>query len=486
MGMTSIVARVQRRRASWRAGLGIVCALGLALALGSAPAAAASAQTGSLTGHLTAPSADSSTMVPVAGVTVTATGPTGTTYRASTAGDGFYELDQLPAPASYAVTFTPSQGQPQTVGPVAVAAGVNATADATLDQPVATIAGTVTDQRHRPLAGMPVGLSPVPSVTCPPGAICGPSTSSGADGTYTLSVVAGNYELDALDAGQVVDVQPIDAVAGVRVSADVHLAAPSVPAGTTPVHAGRDLRWLNAERRRAGLPAGLVLNPRWSLECAAHDGYERVNGVLTHSENPQASGASPGGAWAGLVSVLAQSRWTRAADPWQSAPIHLMQLFTPSLSMIGVDDGGGLQCATTYPGLLRAPAGSDTVTTYPADGARGIPPREVAREAPFVPGQFVGIPAGRAAGRELFVYLNQSGQTGQAQVKVTRATLSLGGRPVALRWVDNSTRTVGRYLTGAILIPVRPLRPDATYRASVVVQDRSGTLTHSWSFTTGD
>jgi hypothetical protein len=484
--MASIVASAQRRRPSWRAGLGIGCALALALAVGPAPAAAAAASgpTGSLTGHLTAPSADSSTMVPVAGITVTATGPTGTTFRASTADNGFYELDQLPAPADYTVTFTPSQGPPQTLTAVAVAARANTTADATLDQSVATIAGTVTDQHHRPLPGMPVGLSAVPTASCPAGAICGPSTTSGADGTYTLSVVPGTYELDVLDAGDVVDVQPVDAVAGARTSA-VQLAAASVTAGTTQAHAARDLRRLNAERGRAGLPAGLVLNPRWSLECAAHDGYERANGVLSHTENPQASGASAGGAWAGLVSVLAQSRWTRAADPWQSAPIHLMQLLTPSLSVIGIDDSGGLQCATTYPGLLRAPLGSDTVTTYPADGARGVPPREVAREAPFVPGQFVGLPAGRPAGRELFVYLNDSGQTGQAQVKVMRATLSLGGRAVALRWVDNSTGTVGRYLTGAILIPVRPLRARATYRVTVVVQDRSGTLAHGWSFTTG-
>ena len=137
--MTSIIARAQRRRRSWRAGVGIGCALALALA---PPALAASGQTGSLTGHLTAPGADSSTMVPVAGITVTATGPTGTTYGASTAADGFYELDQLPAPASYTVTFTPSSGQPHALAAVGVAAGTNTTADGTLDQPVATITGT--------------------------------------------------------------------------------------------------------------------------------------------------------------------------------------------------------------------------------------------------------------------------------------------------------------------------------------------------------
>ena len=285
-------------------------------------------------------------------------------------------------------------------------------------------------------------------------------------------------------ARRTVDVEPVTATAATRTVADVHLTPAAVPAGTTAGHAERDLRWLNAERRRAGVPAGVVLNPRWSQECAAHDAYERANDVLSSTEDTQSPGASAGGAWAGRVSVLAQSRWSRAADPWEDAPIHLMQLLTPSLSVVGLDDSGDLQCATTSPGLVRTPVSDEVVTTAPGDGATGVPPRELAREAPFAPGHYVGIPAGRPTGRELFVYLNQSGQTGQAQVKVLRATLSLDGRAVALRWVDNTTPTVGRYLTGAILIPVRPLRGRSTYQASVEVRDRSQTLTHSWSFTT--
>jgi Carboxypeptidase regulatory-like domain len=481
--MASMVATTQHRRTLRWAGAAIVCAL----ALGVAPAGAATATgsgpapTGSLIGHVSAPSADSSTMVPVAGIAVTATAATGIAYGAVTDANGFYELDGLPAPASYAVTFTASDATTQTTD-VAVPAGTVATVDDSLNQPVATIAGAVTDQHGRALPGMAIGLSV--STPCPAGTICAPSTTSSADGTYTLSVVPGSYDLQAQDGGGVLDVQTIDAIAGQATNADVHLAPASVPAGTAPEHAARDLRWLNAERARDGLPGGVVLNPRWAQECAAHDGYERANGVLSHTENPQASGASAGGAWAGLVSVLAQARWTHTRDPWQSAPIHLMQLFTPSLSVIGLDDSGGLQCATTYPGLLRTPVSADAVSTYPADGARGVPPREVAREAPFVPGQFVGLPAGRATGRELFVYLDDSGQIGQAQVKVVRATLSQGRHAVAVRWVDNTTRTVGRYLTGAILIPVKPLLERSKYEAAVAVQDRSGTLTHSWSFTT--
>ncbi len=90
-----------------------------------------------------------------------------------------------------------------------------------------------------------------------------------------------------------------------------------------------------------------------------------------------------------------------------------------------------------------------------------------------MPGQFVGIRAGRTAGRELFVYLNRAGRTGQASVSVVSATLSRGRHPVRVRWVDNSTATVGPYLTGAIIIPVRPMKANASYTASVVVRDGS-------------
>jgi len=37
---------------------------------------------------------------------------------------------------------------------------------------------------------------------------------------------------------------------------------------------------------------------------------------------------------------------------------------------------------------------------------------------------------------------------------------------------------------GAVLIPVKPLRPRTRYTASVSVQDRSGTLSRQWRFTT--
>ncbi len=206
--------------------------------------------------------------------------------------------------------------------------------------------------------------------------------------------------------------------------------------------------------------------------------------MLQSSENPTAADASPGGAWAGLNSDLAEARLDPAQTPWEQAPIHLLALLAPSLSVTGIDDTGALQCVVTFPGMLRSWSGPDAVTTVPAQGAAGVAPAELAREAPFTPVQFVGLPTSRRTGRELFVYLNRTGQIGQAPVQVLRASLRAGRRAVAVRWIDSTTRTVGPYLAGGILIPLHPLAPRTRYRASVTVQDGSRTLAHVWRFTT--
>jgi hypothetical protein len=260
------------------------------------------------------------------------------------------------------------------------------------------------------------------------------------------------------------------------------LAAPAhadVPAQTA-------LSYLNAQRAAIGLPAGIVEEPTWSQDCALHNTYEMQNGgQLTHQEDSSAPGYTEGGAWAGAHSILsAGSNWTPATNPWEDAPIHLDQLFTPSLAVIGIDDTNDFVCATTWPGMTRPAGSTDTISTYPGDGVQNVPATENASESPFVPGDFVGIPAGTTAGRELFVYLDQAGNQGPAQVTIVAASLTGPGGPVEVRWVDNSTQTVGPYLTGGIILPVAPLTPGATYQATVSVQDGNGSLSHVWSFTT--
>jgi hypothetical protein len=422
--------------------------------------------------------------LPVADLLVAATGPSGIRYITATGANGWYDLEQLPS-GTYALTVSePAPSTGTVTVSVSVQAGGIATADAQLSVPVATITGAVTGARGGRLPGMPVTVGSPDGEDCATAPACGTDTSTGQTGRYTVYVPAGAYTVQTSDAGQPAAAHTVVARAGATTRAPITLPAAPVPVGTTAHQARLDLRRLDAERVADGLPAGLTLAPRWSAECAAHDDYERDNDVLTSTENPDSPGASIGGAWAGLNSDLAQGRWTRTISPWQNAPIHLLALLAPSLSVVGIDDSDGYQCVTTYPGLVREPASTDRVSTYPADGATGVAPAEQARESPFVPGQFVGIPSGRTAGRELLVYLNLAHQTGQAPVHVLSAKLTARGRPVALRWVDSQTPTVGPYLPGAILIPVRPLRPRTRYSASVTVQDRSATLTRRWSFTT--
>jgi len=443
------------------------------------------AQAGALIGLITAPAATGApATLPVADMLVTATGPAGIRYTTVTGANGWYDLEQLP-PGSYALTVSePAPAIGTATVTASVHAGGVATADAQLGVLVTTITGAVTGAHGGRLPGMPVTLSSPEGDECPTAPACGTDTNSGQDGRYTVYVPPGTYVLRASDAGQPTAGRTVVAPAGAVIRAPIALPAAPVPAGTPAHQSARDLRRLNAERAADGLPANLALAPRWSAECAAHDNYERLNSVLTSTENPESPGASVGGAWAGLNSDLAQGHWLRTANPWENAPIHLLALLAPSLSVVGIDDGNGYQCVTTYPGLVRAPTNTDLISTYPADGAEHVAPSERARESPFVPGQFVGIPSDRTTGRELFVYLNLAHQTGQAPVRVLSAQLATRGHPVALRWVDSQTPTVGRYLPGAILIPVKPLLPRTRYIAAVNVQDRSATLTRRWGFTT--
>jgi hypothetical protein len=348
-----------------------------------------------------------------------------------------------------------------------------------------TVTGTLRDGGHRPLDGMAIEALPAGAGACATATGC-VSTYSTAGGAFMLpGLNPGSYEIDVIDGLQTVMVRPLTVTAtAITTPLTLTLGPPSVPAGTHATFARRALSWLNATRRRAGVGAGVVLNPRWSTECAAHDNYETLNATLTPGEDPANPGYSPGGAWAGLGADLAQGSWTAGASPWRDAPVSLLALLAPSLSVTGIDDSTAGQCVITFPGMLRPPPAVDTLHTVPAAGARRVPRSELARESPYTPVQFIGLPASHTTGPELFVYLNRVGVMGQAPVTVTEATLSGGGHAVAVRWVDASTPTLGPDLVGAILIPPAPLAPHTTYRASVTVRDGAGALSRAWSFTT--
>jgi hypothetical protein len=446
---------------------------GATIAAGQTPGAAVPAENASISGTVT----DAITNAPIAGASITAVESNGASKATTSAADGSYTLTV--SAGTYTLTFTASGYKSVSTSTGFLPADTEETVPEILEPLPGALTGTIRDSSGHPLYGMQLTLQ---------GGLYGypEYAASGPSGGYTFSGIdPGSYSFTVADGNNTVPEGTVTIARGATVTVNVTLGAAPVPAGTAGAFAARGLAELNAERARLGLPAGIVLNQRWSLECAAHDIYMHDNDLLEHPEDPTKPGASAGGAWAGTSSVLSEGgAWTRSANPWEDAPIHLDQLFAPSLSVIGIDDSHGYQCATTFPGMLRTPTATDVIYTYPGDRSRGFPTSENANESPFVPGQFVGVPAGRTAGRELFVYLNLAGHTGQAQVKIRHASLFGGRRRATVRWVDNSTGQIGPYLAGGILIPVKPLAPATSYQASVTVQDGTRALTHRWTFRT--
>ncbi len=262
------------------------------------------------------------------------------------------------------------------------------------------------------------------------------------------------------------------------------LAAPAA----ADVPAGEAVGLLNAQRAANGIPAGLSERADWSSACAKHNDYQRANGGgLTHQENPANPGYTVEGAWAGQNSVLSQGDTWRTGNPWETAPIHLMQLLAPRLTQLGVDDRASYVCATTWPGYAATGSASPVVYSYPGDGATRWRPSERASEGPFTPGDKVGLPQPTETGPYLYALVDGPGSFFSVRnaTQLTAASLTGPQGPVEIRTVASDHPEVGPYLpAGAMLIPVSPLQAGARYTASASFTVGGAAVSRTWSFTT--
>lgn len=201
---------------------------------------------------------------------------------------------------------------------------------------------------------------------------------------------------------------------------------------------------------------------------------------LGHDEDPALPGYTELGARAGGSSVLSSSEFgADGRNPWENAPIHLMQLLSPALSVTGYAQG----CMWTWPGYQRPAPPAPLLYSYPGANVTKFPASQSARESPFVPGDFVGLPQGVTTGPHLYVLAFGAGSG-----RLTGALTGPNGS-VAVRTVDNSTSSslgnLGAYLPpGGIIIPVAPLTPNTTYTAYASFTDGARTLSRIWSFGT--
>jgi hypothetical protein len=248
---------------------------------------------------------------------------------------------------------------------------------------------------------------------------------------------------------------------------------------------------LNAQREANGIPGGITENAEWSQGCANHLEYLRRNpnewNTGPHDEVAGHDGYTDSGRSAAQSSVLTPNAGFSHTDgtPWEYAPIHLMQLLAPALSVTGYDDDPG-GCMSTFRGYGRPGPTPPVVYTYPGNGA-SIYAAMTAFESPFTPGEHVGIPAGTETGPYLYVLVHGAGNTNG---RLTAASLTGPDGAVEVRTVDNKTNTdkgnLGQFLpSGGMVIPVKPLKTGSSYTATAsFTTDGGASLDHSWTFKT--
>lgn len=267
----------------------------------------------------------------------------------------------------------------------------------------------------------------------------------------------------------------------------VILCAMLLPAGAAAISGAEIVQRLSRQREENGIPAGLIERPEWSADCAKHNYYESQTGELGHSEDPSSPYYSAEGNWAAENSVLASGASWNQGNPWEEAPIHLIQMLAPQLSEMGAAENESHNCATTWPGYHRPEPASLTAYSYPGNGVSGVVPAERASESPFVPGDQVGLPEGTLTGRHLLVYLSGVAPSDASDVTVT-ATLAGSAGPVDLRVVDSTNPEIGAYMPqpSAFLIPAQPLKPLSAYQADVSwSMEGAQLLEQRFGFTTG-
>lgn len=257
---------------------------------------------------------------------------------------------------------------------------------------------------------------------------------------------------------------------------------------------------LNFQRAANGLPADVAHDPALSAGCADHMAYLKLNGKFQQRQDPGDPGTSDAGAEAGMTSVLTSGSGTFAPDgtnAFEHAPIHLMQMMSPWIQRSGASGG----CLVTLAEPFRTFA-EPGAFSYPGPG--GVAPAsEVARESPFVPGDFVGLPQGTTTGPHLYFFAVGPGDEAHALSRgaFTSATLTgPRGESLPVRTVDDTTfaqiggqlRHLGDLLApGGIIIPVSPLEPGAVYTASATFRPNGGNgtpaapISRTWSFTAG-
>jgi hypothetical protein len=295
--------------------------------------------------------------------------------------------------------------------------------------------------------------------------------------------------------------RPLAALALAALVASV-CAAPS--AAVSP---GKAIRSLNAQRTANGIPGGITNVGSLTSGCRKHVQYLLLNSspgatFVSHDEVPGKKGFSEAGREAGMRSVLSGSAGPGvrkefgkafskpSANPFENAPIHLAQTLAPGLLVSGFNvafrRSNAALCLTTQAPPTRAEPAATAVYTYPGDGARIYRGMSV-NEAPYAPGQLVGIPQKRHTGPNIYVFVDGPDRLA-LPAATTIASVALkeaSGKPVAVKSVSSSHPKLAALIpAGGVVIPTKPLRANTAHECTVELVVGGVAMTKSFDFRT--
>jgi hypothetical protein len=200
--------------------------------------------------------------------------------------------------------------------------------------------------------------------------------------------------------------------------------------------------------------------------------------------------------------------------------------YNPGLRRAGASDAHRHSCMSTWPGVEAPLVTRQTIWTFPANAGRA-PFAQLASEAPFLPQQKVGIPKSRTTGPYLYVWTASPPPPDLPDWYPEPIGYTEAGEPIydeskqrydeLIAQIENWPTPLGRLVSGSLvsstgaavpvividdsvvegfvgegngwLLPVRPLKPRTTYRATVVLAPEAGQSnpyreTYIWTFRT--
>src|SRR5260370_24908379 len=175
------------------------------------------------------------------------------------------------------------------------------------------------------------------------------------------------------------------AVLAVTAALALVVAGAAAASGGATAHA-QILSLLNAERAASGIPGPVREDATWSAGCARHVASLDATGILAHTEAPANAAYSAAGSWAGAHSVLAMGSGWAGGDPFATAPLHLIQLMSPELRRLGLNESPkGTVCMTTFPGYAPLRLNNPVVYSVPGNRATRLPYSATPTAPPCVP-----------------------------------------------------------------------------------------------------